>query len=111
MYPEPEPRTATLHVLPPPDESDQVPEVGATPQLGQPETYSVLASTLRDLAMAGVEDTSHGRAALVLAERIDARADNGSAASALVREWQRQLTAALDAGGVADDPLARLLGS
>lgn len=117
VYPTREPNTeptesagATLHVLPG-RRDDEPPEAGPGPQLGQPETYSVLAATLRDLAKVGAEDSAHGRTALVLAERIDARVDNGSAAAALVREWQRQLTAALDAGDTGTDALSALLGS
>jgi hypothetical protein len=70
---------------------------------------SLFEATLADLVSAGREDSPAGRAALLLARRLDTpTADTGSSVAALVREHAARLEAAMRGVKVAGDPLDEL---
>ena len=70
---------------------------------------SLTVATLAELEAAEMSASSLGQAALMLARRLDAPSmDTGSSIAALVREHRATLTAAVDAGKVAEDPLDQL---
>jgi hypothetical protein len=49
---------------------------------------SMVSATVAELESAGVESSALGQAALLLARRIEAGEDNGSAIASLVKQWQ-----------------------
>lgn len=51
-------------------------------------------ATTAELQRAGVADSAHGQAALLLARRIEAGHDGGSAIASLVKQWQDTLARA-----------------
>lgn len=66
-------------------------------------------TTVRELAAAGMLDSSLGAAALVLARRLDSvTADTGSSIASMVREHRATLSAAVSAGVVVADPVDEL---
>lgn len=70
---------------------------------------SLTTATLAELEAAEMSASSLGQAALMLARRLDLPSmDTGSSIAALVREHRATLTAAVDAGKVAEDPLDQL---
>jgi hypothetical protein len=70
---------------------------------------SLTAATLAELEAAEMSASSMGQAALMLARRLDLPSmDTGSSIAALVREHRATLSAAVDAGKVAEDPLDQL---
>jgi hypothetical protein len=52
---------------------------------------SMVEATLAELQSAGVESSALGQAALLLARRIEAGDDNGSAIASMVKQWQDTL--------------------
>ena len=74
-----------------------------------PSEGSLTAATLAELGAAEMLASSLGQLALMLARRLDRPSmDTGSSIAALVREHRATLTAAVDAGKVAEDPLDQL---
>jgi hypothetical protein len=69
---------------------------------------TVRASVLADLEAAGRVDTPLGQTALVLAERLDARADTGSAIASVAKQLQATLEAATSDATLAVNPLDEL---
>lgn len=59
-----------------------------------PTTAGLTDLTRRELDAAGRLDTARGAAVLLLAGRLDANQDTGSAVAALHRQWDAALTAA-----------------
>jgi len=73
-----------------------------------PPTGTVRASTLAALTDAGRVDTPLGQTALVLAERLDSRADTGSAIASVAKQLQATLEAATANATLAVNPLDEL---
>lgn len=69
---------------------------------------SVRSTTLAELTAAGRADTALGQTALVLAERLDARADTGSAIASVAKQLQSTLEAAVADATLAVNPLDEL---
>lgn len=67
----------------------------------------VVAATRSELEAAERLDTALGQAALVLARRIDADRDTGSAQAAVTREWRATLAEAVKGAGSQASPLDR----
>lgn len=68
----------------------------------------VYAATLSELNAAGRADTAKGRACLLLAERLDERADTAAGAAAAVKQLRESLDDALAGATVAADPVDEL---
>jgi hypothetical protein len=72
---------------------------------------SLIAVTSQELADAGRLESPAGRAALILAARIDVSvfsADTGSSVASLVRQFHASLAEALKDAGEASDPVDEL---
>lgn len=78
------------------------------PRLDQPTELAVAAATRTHLTGAGRMETPLGQAALVLAGRIDACRDTGSALASLTKEWRQTMAAATAGVKQADNPLDEL---
>lgn len=82
---------------------------GVTPAVRISSGSRVYEVTLRELERAEMVESSLGQAALILASRLDAvTSDTGASLAAVVREHRAALSAAVDAGKVAADPLDEL---
>lgn len=95
---------------PPRRRSGQVAEISAaTAPVGPPaDTSGVYGATFAELAAAGRADTAKGRAALLLAERLDERIDTAAGAAAAVKQLREALDDALAGARVAADPVDEL---
>ena len=68
----------------PPRKSTRRAPVATLPVDGE----SLVDATVAELERAGVESSALGRAALLLARRIESGQDGGSAVASLVKQWQ-----------------------
>jgi hypothetical protein len=73
-----------------------------------PPESALVASTRRELAEAGVEDTVNGQIALRLAQKLSQPGDTGSAMASLARQLSAAMAEALAAGTKTADGLDEL---
>ena len=74
-----------------------------------PSESALVASTRRELAEAGVEDTVNGQIALRLAQKLSQPGDTGSAMASLARQLSAAMAEALAGGAKKADALDELM--